>query len=303
MFAILIAGISVNAWLSSFHRNVLGYATDMSIQSLLTDTNNQREQNGEIGLNMNNQLDTAAQAKANDMAAKDYWSHNTPSGQTPWSFITGAGYNYTTAGENLAYGFDTADDTVAGWMNSPEHRANILSTTYKDVGFGFVNIPNYQQSGPETLVVAMYASPASVSSGATAKPQNATPRSVTSRAPSATASSSPTPVSSTQLSTPPAMATTTPASGDTLTPPKSEPAPQRISRIQLVSSNTPVNVFMLSVLVTTGVTFLVLRHVLAWRKVFIRGERFILRHPLIDTATMALIVVGVLLSHTAGLIR
>jgi len=38
-------------------------------------------------------LDSAAQAKANDMAARSYWSHNTPDGQTPWTFMTAAGYN------------------------------------------------------------------------------------------------------------------------------------------------------------------------------------------------------------------
>jgi hypothetical protein len=70
------------------------------------------------------------------MAARDYWSHNTPDGQTPWSFITAAGYNYQTAGENLAYGFSTASDTVTGWMNSTEHRANILNGKFKELGVG-----------------------------------------------------------------------------------------------------------------------------------------------------------------------
>jgi len=138
VLTILVAGILANSWLGHANRNVLGYATDMSIESLLTDTNQERASNGEVALGLDKQLGDAAQAKANDMAARDYWSHDTPDGKTPWTFIIKAGYNYQAAGENLAYGFTSASDTITGWMNSPEHRANILNASYRDVGFGTV---------------------------------------------------------------------------------------------------------------------------------------------------------------------
>ncbi len=170
MIGILLLGILANSWFARVNHSVLGYATDISISSLLSGTNDQRSANGEAGLGLNGQLDQAAQAKANDMAARDYWSHNTPDGQTPWTFITAAGYSYQTAGENLAYGFDTSSATITGWMNSPGHRANILNTSFTEVGFGIVNIPNYQGSGPQTLVVAMYASPASQAVAAATPP-------------------------------------------------------------------------------------------------------------------------------------
>jgi uncharacterized protein YkwD len=117
---ILLCGFVTSSWLSTKHRSVLGYATDMSADSLLADTNSQRTTNNETTLTLNARLNQAAQAKANDMAAHNYWSHNTPSGETPWSFITAAGYTYQAAGENLAYGFTTASDTIHGWMNSPD---------------------------------------------------------------------------------------------------------------------------------------------------------------------------------------
>ncbi len=158
MLLIVGMGLVVNSLWS--HQNVLGASSDFSNTSLLQDTNTQRSSDNETPLALNQQLSAAAQAKADDMAQKGYWAHNAPNGRTPWSFITAAGYNYQAAGENLAYGFDNAGDAVAGWMNSPTHRANILNGNYKDVGFGVAQSPNYQGQGPETIVVAEYGEPA-----------------------------------------------------------------------------------------------------------------------------------------------
>jgi len=158
MLLIVGLGLVVNTIWS--HSNVLGAQSDFSAASLLNDTNRQRAADHEVGLALNQQLTNAAQAKANDMAAKNYWSHNSPNGQTPWSFITAAGYHYEAAGENLAYGFENANEVVTAWMNSPTHRANVLGGDYKDVGFGVAEAPNYQGKGPETIVVAEYGDPA-----------------------------------------------------------------------------------------------------------------------------------------------
>src|SRR5438067_119983 len=97
LLAVVIAGLILNVVWPARQHAVLGYATDMSVQSLLDDTNSQRGSNGLGNLGLNSQLDQAAQAKANDMVARDYWSHNTPDGQAPWTFIAAAGYNYQTA--------------------------------------------------------------------------------------------------------------------------------------------------------------------------------------------------------------
>lgn len=158
MLMIVGVGLLINsAW---SHQNVLGATSDFNSSALLQGTNSQRSSNHEAPLALDQQLSAAAQAKADDMAQKGYWSHNAPDGRTPWSFITAAGYNYQAAGENLAYGFSNANDTVSGWMNSPTHRANIMNVNYKDVGFGVAQSPNYQGQGPETIIVAEYGEPA-----------------------------------------------------------------------------------------------------------------------------------------------
>lgn len=117
------------------HPQVLGTSINITTQELLTLTNEQRQKNGVGLLVMNDELTQAAQMKARDMFAQNYWAHNSPSGKMPWDFIRAAGYDYVYAGENLARGFTSAPDVVTAWMNSPSHRENMLSPNYNDVGF------------------------------------------------------------------------------------------------------------------------------------------------------------------------
>jgi len=135
--------------LNPFSNKIKAFA-DISTNELITFTNQQRVQNGLSGLSDNSELDLAAKRKADDMFAKNYWAHNAPDGTTPWSFIKGAGYNYIYAGENLARGFNSAQDVVNAWMASPDHRANILSPNYKDVGFA---VEQGQLGGEQTFLV------------------------------------------------------------------------------------------------------------------------------------------------------
>ncbi|MEJ0073611.1 MAG: CAP domain-containing protein [Candidatus Saccharibacteria bacterium] len=159
IFAVLALGIFFNSWITRQHHSVLGYATSISAQVLLEETNDSRVSAHEDALQLNDQLTAAAQAKANDMANRDYWSHVTPDGKQPWSFIDTTGYQYEAAGENLAYGFGTSDQVMTAWINSPDHKANIMDPDYQDVGFATAQSPNYQGTGPETIVVAMYGEP------------------------------------------------------------------------------------------------------------------------------------------------
>lgn len=310
VLAVLSLGIVLNSWLAGAHRSVLGYATEMSAPALLSGTNQQRANNGEAGLSENPQLDQAAQAKANDMAARDYWSHNTPDNQPPWSFITAAGYSYQTAGENLAYGYTTSDATIAGWMASPGHRANILNTSFTEVGFGIINISNYQSSGPQTLVVAMYASPyvtpppapASTTPTPTAKTPTAsvTPSTQTTTG-SAEQSSAGADVSKSDTLTP---ATNQPlsVSAEVKAPLSPEPKQQSLARIQLISKGQ-LGIFSVSLLTLLLILAFTFRHVRAWHRVLVKGERFVLHHPGLDAAGAALLVACLLLGQSTGLIR
>lgn len=155
---VVIVGLAINTiWTS--HTNVLGASTSLSAQQLLDDTNRERTVHSKDSLVLNAKLSSAAQSKANDMASKHYWSHTTPSGETPWKFISRSGYAYYSAGENLAYGFGNSTDTIRGWMNSREHRSNMLNGNYQEVGFGISTAKNFQGQADTTIIVAMYAEP------------------------------------------------------------------------------------------------------------------------------------------------
>jgi uncharacterized protein YkwD len=153
----LLAGaFFFSQYIVPMQRDVLAFATSMSRNGLLDETNRQRERFNAAPLRLNSNLSEAAQAKAEDMASRNYWSHTTPDGKQPWVFIEKYDYQYSKAGENLAYGFLNPRETVAGWMNSPSHRDNLLDYDFRDVGFGYVNIDNYQNNGNQTVVVALY---------------------------------------------------------------------------------------------------------------------------------------------------
>ncbi len=171
-FTVLTTGLLIIQFAYNLHSDgntrVLGYATTMSAETFLKDTNDYRSRSSLPALHENNALDRAAQAKADSMIAGDYWSHVAPDGTTPWYYFLKVGYNYSVAGENLAYGFTTSDQVVTAWMNSAEHRDNVLGN-YQDVGFGFANGDNYQH-GKNTVVVALYGLPNSQKlTGATAQ--------------------------------------------------------------------------------------------------------------------------------------
>lgn len=162
-FAVLAVGLLIIQFSYNIRSNgqpqVLGYTTNVNDKMMLADTNEYRAQAGLAKLTLNDKLGRAAQAKANDMIADNYWDHIAPDGTTPWKFVQQAGYDYDAAGENLAYGFSTSSQITAAWMNSPEHRDNILGK-YSEVGFGVANGKDYQK-GENTVVVAMYGAPSS----------------------------------------------------------------------------------------------------------------------------------------------
>lgn len=136
---------------------VLGYASHISVYDVLEQTNQERIKNGLEPLILNQELTYAAQAKAADMFAKDYWAHISPDGNPPWTFIRNQGYRYTVAGENLARDFDVTAPMVDAWMASPTHRANIVHPRYQETGIAVVN--GTLSDIKTTLVVQMFGSP------------------------------------------------------------------------------------------------------------------------------------------------
>lgn len=269
MLLIVGLGLVVNAiWSAS---GVLGAASDFSASSLLASTNQQRTADQESQLSLDPLLSQAAQAKADDMVATGYWSHTSPDGKTPWNFIAASGYNYERAGENLAYGFSGAAQTIDGWMNSPEHRANILNAQYQNVGFGVANSAHYQGHGPETVVVAMYGQPSNTSTAANIAFQ-----------------------------VPPAQNTGT----SNVLGARQEPDARLVARIQLMTNGQAPWSLLVVTLVMVGTILVAVTHY-GWRlhHWITRGELFVLHHPLFDTIVVLIASIGFVLTRTSGLIR
>jgi uncharacterized protein YkwD len=102
--------------------------------------NTERAAQGIAPLVENGLLTNAARRHSNDMAQNmgQNISHDGTDGSTYDQRITEAGYNWTTCGENIAAGYGSAAATVAGWMGSPGHRANILNPAFREIGAGYV---------------------------------------------------------------------------------------------------------------------------------------------------------------------
>lgn len=102
---------------------------------VIKETNEHREKNGLLPLHMNAKLNKAAEAKVDDMFAKQYFEHESPDGKSPADIIRAQSYEYIIVGENLALGNFRDDKTlVQAWMDSPGHRANILNAKFQEIG-------------------------------------------------------------------------------------------------------------------------------------------------------------------------
>ena len=77
------------------------------------------------------------------MHDRGYFDHTSPTYGTPFQMMRAFGLTYRSAGENIAMGYRTPQAVVTGWMNSPGHRANILNSSYKRIGVGYVASGNY----------------------------------------------------------------------------------------------------------------------------------------------------------------
>lgn len=155
--AIIIAVISLCANFIAQPVSAI-FSFDINVTDLHNLANQERKKAGIAPLKLDERLNAAAKAKAEHMTKYNYWDHYAPDGTSPWSFIKSNGYDYKTAGENLAEGFSYSSEVVAGWMNSPTHKANVLGD-YTDVGYASLNSVILGEE--TTLVVAMYGDPKS----------------------------------------------------------------------------------------------------------------------------------------------
>ncbi|MCX5388908.1 CAP domain-containing protein [Streptomyces sp. NBC_00094] len=106
------------------------------VQEVVALANAERRKAGCGPLRSEGHLRTAAQGHADDMAERDYYEHDSPEGRDAGDRITGAGYTWSTWGENIHRGPKTPARAMEDWMDSPGHRENILNCSFKDIGVG-----------------------------------------------------------------------------------------------------------------------------------------------------------------------
>jgi len=129
---LLVLKISISVISVNFPENI--FFADITKTALVNMLNQTRGNSGLTALIENSKLDKAARMKAEDMVQKQYFSHISPQGLTPWYWFLQSGYNYKYAGENLAIGFYDSSEAFNAWFNSPSHRENMLNKNYKEVG-------------------------------------------------------------------------------------------------------------------------------------------------------------------------
>jgi uncharacterized protein YkwD len=113
-------------------------------EAILCLINRVRAQHGESPLELNSELEQAAEGHSRELISADYFAHVSPSGETPVDRIRGTGYIPSPAvgyviGENLAWGtysLATPQAIVSAWVASPGHLANILEGQYRQTGIG-----------------------------------------------------------------------------------------------------------------------------------------------------------------------
>ena len=110
-----------------------------STAGFTTRINTFRGDNGAGPLRQSAILTRAAQAHADDMAARNYFSHQSPggpNGSTLMARTRAAGCNLRAVAENIAQGQRSEAEVLTAWANSPGHRRNMLKGNMTDYGFG-----------------------------------------------------------------------------------------------------------------------------------------------------------------------
>jgi len=130
----------------------------VAVSALVDGTNAARAAANLPPLTENALLDVAARDKADDMVANGYFAHTSPAGITPWYWFQKVGYDFSSAGENLAVNFSDSADVTNAWLASPEHRANILNTGFTEVGMATAQGTYNGHSA--IYVVELFANPA-----------------------------------------------------------------------------------------------------------------------------------------------
>jgi uncharacterized protein YkwD len=85
-------------------------------------------------MTLSGSLAGVALGHAADMAQYNYFEHQDLSGQSPADRVRAIGYKEKLVGENIAYGPESVEEVVQGWLDSPEHCENIMDPRFAEMG-------------------------------------------------------------------------------------------------------------------------------------------------------------------------
>ena len=138
LFAIPVAPAATS------QRVTIDRALDVSV---LQGVNDVRAENGVPPLRLSVSLSRAAAAHTREMVAAGYFGHESSDGSPFWKrvkrFYGSNGFARWSVGENLVWGSPvlSSDDAVESWLESPEHRANLLSSSWREIGLAAAHVP------------------------------------------------------------------------------------------------------------------------------------------------------------------
>ena len=128
---------------------VVGHASNAAVRARVVDlVNAARSRSRRCGserfaaappLGVSQALNEAAAAHARDMARRKFFEHRGSNGSQPKERVQRAGYQPRLTGENIAYGPESAEEVVAGWLASPGHCANIMDSRFQEIGVGLAS--------------------------------------------------------------------------------------------------------------------------------------------------------------------
>lgn len=128
-------------------------SNEITVENVLRLLNERRAQSSLRPLAADERLMRAANDRMRHMEEESYWGHRSPDGLSPFSWVTLRSYEFRSVGENLACGFETARMLVEAWMESPGHRANILSNDYEDCGIAIIDGSTKGPANGKSIVI------------------------------------------------------------------------------------------------------------------------------------------------------
>ncbi len=106
-------------------------------QKVVELVNVERQKAGLSSLSLDTAISNVARMKSKDMANNNYFAHQSPTYGSAGDMLTKYGIKWSAWGENIASGQRTPQEVVTAWMNSPGHKANIMSTNFSKLGVGY----------------------------------------------------------------------------------------------------------------------------------------------------------------------